>query len=358
MANYTMSQVSTGPSTRTRRFTLRQAEGGWGLLFITPWIIGFILFQAFPMIASLLLSFTNYQAGAETGTWIGLDNYSNMMSLQVKQVDLQTATPSDALDKGYNLWFAVGNFVVGAKDIFFWRSVWVTLKFALFALPTSMIMGLLLAILANLKLPAISLFRTIYFMPYVIPAVAVAIVWRAMLDPKTGWVNASLKAAGIIGPDWLSDERWTLIALTVISLWGIGNAMILYLGGLQSVPTELYEAAKVDGANAVLRFWRITLPMISPVILYNLIIGLIGTFQYFVLAYILSNNAGAGSFGGPGYSMYFYNLHLYLRGFRDQDMGYASAMAWMLVLFVLTVTTVVFASSGKWVFYQGARRAN
>lgn len=342
----------------SRRYALRGSERRWGLLFITPWIIGFLIFQAFPMLASLYFSFTNYRAGADNPTWVGLQNYANMLSLEVKTLEKPDQNPADVLSKDYNLWFTIGNQVVGAKDIFFWRSVRVTLNFAVISLPISMVVALLLAVLANLKLPLVGLFRTIYFLPYVIPAVAVAIVWRALLDPKTGWVNALLQMVGITGPQWLSDEGIVLMALTLIGLWGIGNAMLIYLGGLQSVPTELYEAAKVDGANAFLRFFRITLPMISPVILYNLIIGLIGTFQYFVLAYILSNNSGAGSFGGPGYSMYFYNLHLYLRGFRDLDIGYASALAWILVFFVVIVTTVVFATSGNWVFYQGESRNN
>ncbi len=356
MTDTTISQTAAHDLPRTTRYSLRQTERFWGLLFIMPWIIGFLLFQAFPMLTSLYLSFTNYKAGSATPEWVGLQNYANMLSLDVKTLDRTDQNPSEVLAKGYNLWFSVGSVAVGAKDIFFWRSVRVTLQFALISLPLSMVVALLLAVLANLKLPLMRLYRTIYFMPYIIPAVAVAIVWRALLDVKTGWVNAALRILGITGPDWLNDERVVLSALALIGLWGVGNAMIIYLGGLQSVPTELYEAAKVDGANAVLRFTRITLPMISPVILYNLIIGLIGTFQYFVLAYILSNNAGAGSFGGPGYSMYFYNLHLYLRGFRDLDMGYASALAWMLMLFVVTITITVFATSGKWVFYQGERK--
>jgi multiple sugar transport system permease protein len=352
-----ITQTRVGQTSQTRRYSLRRFERTWGLFFIAPWIIGFLLFQAFPMLTSLYLSFTNYKAGSGTLEWVGFQNYATMVSLQVKPLEKPDQQPSDVLDRGYNLWFTVGNMAVGAKDIFFWRSVGVTLRFALISLPLSMVVALLLALLANLKLPLIGVFRTIYFMPFIIPMVAVAIAWRAMLDPKTGWVNATLKALGLIGPEWLSDERIVLGALSLIGLWGVGNAMLIYLGGLQSVPTELYEAAKVDGANAIARFWKITLPMISPVIQYNLIIGLIGTFQYFVFAYILGNNAGAGSFGGPGYSMYFYNLHLYLRGFRDLDFGYASALAWTLMLFVIIVTGLVFATSGKWVFYQGERKA-
>ena len=336
----------------TSRYSLKQIEIFWGLLFILPWLIGLLLFTAGPMLASLYLSFTDYNiTNPEGPKWIGGQNYSHILSLEVK-----TAATADEADKslspGYSELLRVGNTVVGATDTFFWKSMKVTLLFALIALPSSMLMALTLAVLGNLKLPFQRIFRTLFYMPSVVPAVATALIFQQILGRDTGWLNKLLEAFHIQGPGWLSEENTVLPALALIGLWGVGNAMVIYLAGLQSVPTELYEAAKVDGANAVRRFRSITIPMITPVILYNLVIGLIGTFQYFTIAFVLTNGNGS-----PNYSAYFYNMYLYKTAFAFSNMGYASSLAWILMLIVLAITAGVFFTSGKWVFQPNATRS-
>ncbi len=340
-----------------RKYSLRKLEIRWGMLFITPWIIGFLLFTAFPMVASLYMSFTSYNINSkEPIQWIGLANYSRMLSLQIKTLDSDNASSSSVLSDGYSEWFRVGNVVVGATDPFFWKSMKVTLFFGMIALPVGLAVALVIAALANMPIPGVQIYRTILYLPSVVPAVAGAIIMQQMYNRDIGWINQALRALGLIGsgtdaPNWLGDEKLVMPALVLIGLWGIGNAMIIYLAGLQGVPTELYEASKVDGANAFLRFYRITLPMISPVILYNLITGLIGMFQYFTTAFVLTNGRG-----DPNYSTYFYNMYLYKEAFAFQEMGYASAMAWILMIIVIVITAAVFLTSGNWVFYAGEQK--
>lgn len=339
-------------ATKPKLRSLRKVEISWGFLFITPWIIGFLLFTIFPMLASLYLSFTNYNITSNKPLdWVGMGNYSKMLSLQVKTLESDTQSSAAVLSPGYSELFRIGKTVIGATDPFFWKSIKVTLFFGIIALPTTLVMALGIAALVNLPIPAVKIYRTLFYLPSVVPAVAGALIMQQMYNRDIGWVNAGLKLVGIEGPNWLGDERFVMPALVLIGLWGIGNAMIIYLAGLQGVPTELYEAAKVDGANAFLRFRRITLPMLSPVILYNLIIGLIGTFQYFTTAYVLTNGRG-----DPNYGTYFYNLYLFKEAFAFQEMGYASAMAWILLLIVVVITATVFLTSGNWVFYASERK--
>jgi len=348
-----MAQISAAaPSFRSsarRRSGVRRIEVRWGLMFILPWIVGFLLFGAFPMAASLYLSFTNYSLAAKTDVgpqWIGLTNYSKLFSLDVHTVDPGVTDASKVLAPGYTELMQVGNVVVGATDPFFWKSLRVTLLFAVIGLPSGLAMALILALLTNLPVPGVRIFRTIFYLPYVVPAVASGLIFQQVLNRDVGWLNVLLKAVGLSGPNWLNDEALVLPALALIGLWGVGNAMLLYLAGLQGVPTDLYEAAKIDGANSWHRLISITLPMISPVILYNLVIGLITVFQYFTTAYIIG-----GGQGNPNYSTLFYNLYLYNQAFVYTDMGYASAMAWVLMIIVLTITGIVFATSRNWVFY-------
>jgi multiple sugar transport system permease protein len=205
-------------------------------------------------------------------------------------------------------------------------------------------------VLLNQKVPGLNLWRTLYYLPSVISGVAVAVLWSRLFNPNLGWINYFLKS--IIGinqpPGWLQDPQWAVPALIIMSLWSVGGTMIIYLSGLQGVPTALYEAARVDGANKFQSFINITLPMTSPVIFFNLVIGLIDTFQYFTVAYTTS-----GGTGGPARSTLFYNLYLYQNAFVYFDMGYASAMAWILFFLVLVLTLLVFRSSAAWVFYEG-----
>jgi multiple sugar transport system permease protein len=231
-------------------------------------------------------------------------------------------------------------------DYRFWHSLKVTLTYAIFAIPLGLALGLFLALLLNAKVPAISVWRTVYYTPAVVSGVAVAILWVYLFNPQYGVINWLLSLVGINGPGWLSSPQWALPALIIMSLWGVGGGMIIYLAGLQGIPTTLYEAAEVDGANAVQKFFNITLPMITPVLFYNLIIGIIGTFQIFTSVYVMTA-------GGPVESTLFYNLNLYNNAFRYQAMGYASALAWALFVIVLVLTLLIFKSSSMWVYYEG-----
>jgi multiple sugar transport system permease protein len=334
-------------------FSLRRLDLTWGMFFLAPWVIGFIFLTAFPMLASLYISFTEYNPVAgEAPHWIGAGNYERAFGLEFKTLDDPEQLSSTVLSRGYSELARINNIVIGARDPLFWKSLRVTIAFASISLPTSMVVSLLLALLVNANVPLVKLFRTLYYIPVMVPAVAGAVILQQIINRDVGWLNDLLQLVGLGRPDWNNDERLVLIGLTIIGLWGAGSGMIIYLAGIQGIPTELYEAAKVDGANAVRRFWHITIPMLTPVILYNLIIGLIGTFQYFTTAYILSDGTG-----GPNYSRYFYNMHLTRTAFSNLEMGYASALAWILLVIIVAITVVVFATSKSWVFYAGARRS-
>jgi multiple sugar transport system permease protein len=214
-----------------------------------------------------------------------------------------------------------------------------------------LVIGYLIAVLLNQKIPGVNIWRTLYYLPSVISGVAVAILWMRIFNPRLGWLNNFLMLLNIKGPGWLQDPQWAVPALVIMSIWSVGGSMIIYLSGLQSVPTSLYDAAKIDGASTLQEFFHITLPMTSPVIFFNLVMGLISTFQYFTQAYMAS-----GGTGGPARSTLFYNLYLYLNAFLYNQMGYASAMAWILFVLVLVLTVIVFRTSLFWVYYEGQVR--
>lgn len=316
----------------TYRKPIRMAkrEALYGYLFISPWLIGFILFTIGPMLASLYFSFTDYDV-VNPPTWVGLANYEKIFSGIPDAIRTQSSEP--------------------LGDPLFWKSLQVTLYFAMMALPLGLIVSFVLAILLNQKIPGVNLWRTIYFLPSVIAGVAVTILWVRIFNPRIGILNSILDIFGINGPGWLTSPDWAVPALVIMSLWAIGGGMIIYLAGLQGVPTDLYDAAKVDGANLFQRFRNITLPMMTPVIFYELVLSLIATFQYFTEAYVASNGTG-----GPVRSTLFYNLYLYQNAFKYFDMGYASSMAWILFIVVLVLTILVFRSSEYWVFYEGQLR--
>jgi multiple sugar transport system permease protein len=267
------------------------------------------------MLASLFFSFTEYDI-VSSPKWIGLTNYINLV-----------------------------------HDNLFWHSLGITFKYAVIALPLGLIFSYLIAVLLNQKVSGINIWRTIYFVPSVIAGVAVALLWGRIFDPKFGILNPFLAQFGIKGPGWLSDPQWAVPALVIMSLWSVGGNVIIYLAGLQGVPTDLYDAAKVDGATAWQRFRHVTLPMTTPVIFYNLILGLIGTFQYFTEVYVLTNGSG-----NPARATLFYNLYLYQNAFKYFHMGYASTMAWVLFIIVLGFTLLIFRSSDAWVYYEGQLR--
>jgi len=249
--------------------------------------------------------------------------------------------------------FGLSNYIkLFMNDPDFWRSLGITAKFALLAIPLNLVFGFALAYLLNQKVPGLAFWRTIFYIPSVLAGVAVAILWGLIFNPKYGILNWFLGLFGIHGPGWLSSPDWAVPALILMSLWSVGGGMIIYLAGLQSIPTTFYEAAQLDGANGWQQFFRITIPLMSPVILYNLIIGIIGTFQYFTEVYVLTSGLTGGP-GGPAKSTLFYNVYLYSNAFRYMNMGYASALAWVLFVIVLLLTLLVFRSSAAWVYYEG-----
>lgn len=304
----------------SKPMSLRRREAVWGYVFISPWLIGFVIFTLGPMIASLVLSLTDYNI-TSAPVFIQLANYIKLFT----------------------------------GDLRFWHSLGITIKFAVIAIPLNLVFGFALAFLLNQKVPGLAFWRTIYYLPSVIAGVAVAILWSLIFNPRFGILNWLLSLVGIDGPGWLASPDWALPALVIMSLWSVGGGMIIYLSGLQSIPTTLYEAAELDGANSWQRLIHITIPLMSPVIFYNLVIGIIGTFQYFTEVYVLTATADTG-LGGPMESTLFYNVYLYSNAFRYLNMGYASAMAWILFMIVLGLTLLVFRSSALWVYYEGELR--
>ncbi len=316
-----LQELQRGPRGTKYSFKspLARREALTGLAFISPWLIGFVIFTLLPMLATIAFTFTNIKIGsAEPSRFVGLRNY---------QLLIQDGTV--------------------------WQSLMVTVKFALVALPVGMILPLLIALLMNSAyLYATPAFRTMFYFPYVIPFVASIFIWGAMLNPTTGWINRALAAMGVQDlPGWLRDPTWVYPGLVILGLWGIGNAMLINLSALQGVPSELYDAAKIDGAG----FWKslihVTLPMISPVIFYNLLLTVVGLFQYFLAPLVL--NQGTGE---PGGATMFYNLYLYKNFFTYQNMAFGATMAWLLFLVILVVTIVLFRTSRYWVYYAGDNR--
>jgi multiple sugar transport system permease protein len=285
-----------------------------GYLFISPWLLGLIIFTVGPVIASFWLSMTEYDI-INPARFIGFSNYR----------------------------------VLFREDPLFWQALKVTIIYTLGSVPLQLIFGFLIALLMNQKLKGISVFRTIYYLPAVISGVAVSVLWRWIFMPDVGIINILLSKIGITGPRWLGDPSWVLPALVIMSLWGVGGGMVIYLAGLQGIPTELYEAAELDGAGKWAKFIAVTIPMMSPVIFFNLVMGVIGSFQTFTQAYIMTQ-------GGPQNASLFYILYLYQRAFQELRMGYASALAWILFLVILACTIVIFKTSAGWVYYEGIRR--
>jgi len=313
-----------------KHLSMTKREALTSYLFISPWLIGFVLLTIGPMLASLYFSFTEYNI-VTPPKWIGLANYEKIFSGIPEAIRTHSVEP--------------------LGDPLFWKSLQVTLYYAMMALPLGLIVSFFLAVLLNQKIPGVNIWRTIYFLPSVIAGVAVTILWVRIFNPRVGILNPILERFGITGPGWLTSPDWAVPALVIMSLWGIGGGMIIYLAGLQGVPTDLYDAAKVDGANLFQRFRYVTFPMMTPVIFYELVLSMISTFQYFTEAYVAS-----GGTGGPVRSTLFYNLYLYQNAFKYFDMGYASTMAWILFIIVLGLTLLVFRSSESWVYYEGQLR--
>ena len=310
----------TRPQVRiTKLSPLARREALWGVLFLSPWLIGFLAFTLIPMVASLAFSFLNLRISQEDPLrFVGLENYQSLV-----------------------------------RDSQVWSSLWVTVKYALLALPIGLIIPIGLALLINSKhLRGQSFFRTLFYMPAIVPFVAAVYGWNGMLNPQTGWVNQALRSLGVQNPPtWTNDAIWVYPALVIIGLWGVGNSLVIYLAGLQGVPSELYDAAQVDGAGWWATLRNITLPMISPVIMYDLTLSMIGLFQYFLVPLVLNSGTGA-----PGGATMFLNMHLYKTFFAYGYLGYGATMAWFLFAIILLATLALFKSQKYWVFYAGESR--
>jgi multiple sugar transport system permease protein len=310
----TANQVSSSSSGKGNSSSnLMRTQRIWGYIFLSPWIIGMLAFTIIPIFASLAFSFTNFELNKpDEAQFIGLANYEKLFNDPLVAV-----------------------------------AIAVTLRFAALSLPLAIILPVALASLLNYKgLRFKRLFRTLFYMPYIVPVVSAVYIWGGMLNSQTGWFNRALGVAGITGPEWLDSQIWIYPALVIIGLWGLGNSYLITLATMQSVPTELYEAATVDGAGALSRFRNVTFPMISPVIFYNLVLAVIGLFRYFEIPFILK-----GIEGFPGQSTWFFNLHFYRTTFGFLEMGYGSTLAWLLFAITLVVTLFLFYTSRFWVYY-------
>jgi multiple sugar transport system permease protein len=286
-----------------------------GLLFVSPWIIGFVLFQLYPIVMSAYYSLTEYNL-FNPPEWVGLENYSELFA-----------------------------------DDKFYLSLYNTVFITIFGLIPQLIFTLVMAVILNMNVKGKSLYRTIYFLPTLVPAIASSLLWMWLFNSQYGLINEFLGSIGLIEPNWLLDPAYTKYAIIIMGFWGTGTNTVMYLAALQGVPRTFYEAAEIDGANRWQKFWHITIPAISPITLYLLIMGLIGSFQIFTQADVLGTQAQ--SIGGPENSMLFYAVYLYQIGFKFLNYGVASAMAWILFIIVLILTIVIFRSSARWVYYGG-----
>ncbi len=284
-----------------------------GYLFAAPWIIGFLVFTLGPMIASLVFSCMDYSV-YRPPEWLGLENYIKILT----------------------------------DDSLFLKSLTNTIYYTFISVPLCMALALGCAILLNQNIPLQRILRTVYYLPAVTSGVAVSFLWMWILDPSLGFINRFLELIGIQGPLWLQCEHWAKPALILMSTWAIGQNIVIYLAGLQGIPQHLYEAAMIDGANTIQKFRHITLPMMSPTLFFTLVMGIIGTFQVFTQAYVMTE-------GGPMNATLFYVLYLYRCGFVWLRLGYASALAWILFVIVLFFTLLVIKSSPMWVYYEASR---
>ncbi len=292
--------------------TLKRREAISFYLSISPWLVGFLAFTAGPMLLSFLASFTSWDLLGDP-SWIGAGNYRALV-----------------------------------EDPLFLQSLKVTSIYTAAYVPLDLAGGLLLALLARPRLKGIGIFRTVFYLPTVFSGVAFVVVWLWMLNPNGGLVNLALSWVGVEGPRWLLDPKWALWALVLMSFWGWGRSMALFLGGMQSIPGELYESAALDGAGSLRQFFAITLPLLSPTIFFNMVLSVITTFQTFTSAFVATN-------GGPLDSTLFLVLYIYRQAFEYFHMGYAAALAWVLLAIILALTLVLVRSQRLWVFYLGER---
>jgi multiple sugar transport system permease protein len=304
-----MKPASVWRSKKVRRDT------AVALLFILPWILGFLAFNLYPMAASFYYSFTD--KSIKSVEWVGLENFVKLFS----------------------------------NDRSYFKSLSNTVYMVVIGVPATIIFSFLVALLLNAEVKGMSVYRTIYYLPTVVPPVAGTLLWMWLLNPQRGVLNALIESFGLRSPGWFSDPQWSKPSLILMGVWASGQSTVLYLAGLQGIPTELYEAARLDGANWLQRTLRITIPMISPVTLFILITGVIGTFQLFTQAFLIGGT-GRGTDGWPRQSLLFYAVYLYRQAFEYLDFGYASAMAWILFIIILGVTILLIRGSAHWVHYE------
>ena len=303
-----------GKKTKRKLTQLERREAIEFYVFISPWIIGVLVFLLYPLLSSLYYSFTRYEIGGRP-QWIGFKNYVDMFS-----------------------------------DPRYLNSIRVTFQFAITSVIGVTLLALALALVLSQTLRGISFFRTIYFMPSIMPTVAVSLTWFYILRPDTGPLAGLLALVGIEGPRWLGEAKWALPALAVITIWiSFGSQMIIFLAGIKGIPRELYEVAEIDGAGAWARLWNVTLPLLTPTIFLNLVLGIIGAMQVFDIPFVMTE-------GGPGDATRTYMIHLYNRGWVQLQMGSASAMGWILFLIIMAITLLVIRSSQAWVYYEGERQ--
>lgn len=310
---------------KVRMTNFQKKEARWGVAFLSPFIIGFLAFYFLPMIASFVFSLYDFNpAVPDQARFIGFDNWQRALSVDIE------------------------------VRLSFVR----TLHFAAISLPIGLGFSLFLAILLNSKnVLGKNLFRTLFYMPTMIPVVAVVLIWAGVLNEQTGWINVfieratGINAVGTQGLRWLADPKLVYYAYTMFGLWGVGNAMIIFLAGLQGVPTELYEAAEIDGANWLQRLFSITIPMITPVIFYQLVLGVIGSLQYFLAPFVLNRGTGF-----PEGMTRFYMVYFYKQSFSFFNMGYGATLAWLMFIFALIVTIALFGTAKYWVYYASEER--
>ena len=302
------------PGFAKRRLTQRTEDVLTAYLCLLPWIIGFLVFTLGPLVFSFVLSF--FRADLFTrNVFIGLENYQELV-----------------------------------QDPLFLKSLRITAVYAFVSVPLGAGTALAVALLLNQKVVGLGVWRTVYYLPSVISGVAVAVLWMQIFNPRMGLINNALRLVGIDGPSWIFDSDWALTSLIIMSLWAVGANMLLYLAGLQGIPTYLYEAAKIDGANVLRRFWHVTIPMLTPTIFFNVVISLIAAFQFFTQSFIMTN-------GGPNNSTLSMVLFLYRKAFQQTRFGYASAVAWVLFGIIIGFTLLFIRSSSLWVYYAGEERS-
>lgn len=298
---------------KSKKSGIEKMERNWGIILALPAMLGFLIFTLGPMIASLGFSLTDWNIGGKF-SFIGIENYKTMLT----------------------------------EDKLFSKSLFVTVYYTFCSVPLVMCGAFLVAMLLNQKVKGLSIFRTIFYLPVLVPSVANTMLWLWMFNPDFGLLNSILGSFGVSGQQWIYHEQTSIPSLVLMSTWGLGNAAVIFLAGLQGVPTHLYEAVEMDGGGALSKLRHVTIPMMTPTIFFNLVMALINTFQIFNEAYIMTE-------GGPNNSTLFYVYYLYRTAFTDTKMGYASALAWVLFIVILFITSILFLTSKRWVYYEGGK---